>query len=100
MCWLEHNKIMMMCGVRLADKVSTDVLHDRVGVDVKFKDMVIQSCLQWYGQVIHGDINSQIRKVVEVEITGEKEEGSTKEIVERVLKEGFGMIWLEKRGCV
>ena len=27
----------------------------------------------------------------------EKEEGSTKEIVARVLKEGFGTIWLKKR---
>ena len=30
----------------------------------------------------------------------EKEEGSTKEIMGRVRKEGFGKIWPEKRGCV
>ena len=30
----------------------------------------------------------------------EKEEGSTKEIVGTVRKEGFGTIWLEKRECV
>ena len=30
----------------------------------------------------------------------EKEEGSTKEIVGRVPKEGFEMIWLEKTGCI
>ena len=47
---------------------------------------------------MRGDINSQIREVMEVEITG-KEKGSTKEIVERVCK-GFGTTWLEKTGCV
>ena len=48
---------------------------------------------------MRGDINSQICEVMEVEITGEKEEGSTKEIVGRVRKEGFGTMSLEKRGC-
>ena len=30
----------------------------------------------------------------------EKEGGSTNEILRRAHKQGFGMIWLEKRGCV
>ena len=30
----------------------------------------------------------------------EKEEGLTKEIMERVCKEGYGTIWLKKRGCI
>ena len=35
--------IWMMCGVRLVDKVLTDVFWDRVGVFVKIEDMIIQS---------------------------------------------------------
>ena len=62
--------------------------------------MIIQSHLRWYGNVMHGDINSQICEVMEVANNWEKEEGSTKEIVRRVFKEGFGTIWLEKRRCV
>ena len=31
----------MMCGMRLGDRVSTDVLHDRVGVVVKTEDVII-----------------------------------------------------------
>ena len=81
-----------MCGVRLVDRVSTDVLRDRVGVAVKTEDMIIQSRLRWYGHVMRGDFK--------VEITGKKEEGSTKESVGRVRKEGFGTIWLDKKGCV
>ena len=32
--------------------------------------MKIQSRLRWYGHAMRGDINSQIREVMEVEITG------------------------------
>ena len=45
--------IRMMCGVRLVDRESTDVLHDKVGVVVKIKDMIMQSHLLPYGNVIH-----------------------------------------------
>ena len=60
MCGVERRMIKMMCGIRLVNSVLTDVLCDRVGVVVKIEDMIIQSCLQWYGHVMHGDINSQI----------------------------------------
>ena len=33
--------MMRMCGVRLVDRISTDVLQDRVGVTVKIKDVII-----------------------------------------------------------
>ena len=38
--------IRMRCGVRLVDKVLTDVLYDRVGVVMKIEDMIIQSRLR------------------------------------------------------
>ena len=50
--------IRMMCGIRMVDRVLTDVLSDRVGVVVKMEDMIIQSCLHWCGHVMRGDINS------------------------------------------
>ena len=34
-------RMIRMCGVRLVDRVSTDVLQERVGVIVKIKDMII-----------------------------------------------------------
>ena len=64
--------IKMMYGVRLIDRVSNAVLNDRVGVVVDIEDMIIQSHLWWYGHVMHGDINSQICEVMEVEITGKR----------------------------
>ena len=63
--------IRMMCGVRL-DRISIDVLCDRVGVVVKMEEMIIQSHLHWCGCVMCGDINSQIHEGMEVEITGKR----------------------------
>ena len=57
---------------RLVDRVSTDVLWDKVGVVVKIEDTIIQCPLQWYGHAIHGDINSQIHQIMELEKTGER----------------------------
>ena len=64
--------IRMMCGVRLVDRVLTDVLCDSVSVAVKNGDMIIKSCQRWYGHAMCEDINSQICKVMEVEITEKK----------------------------
>ena len=53
---MERRLIKMMCGVRLLDIVSTDVLCDRVGV-VKIEDVITQkpswvvwSCHVWRHQ--------------------------------------------------
>ena len=41
---MEHRMIRIICGVRLVDRMSTDILWNKVGV-VKTKDMIIQSRL-------------------------------------------------------
>ena len=61
---VERRMIRMMFGVILVDRVSTDVLRDRVGVVVKIEDMIFQSHLHWYGHVTRGEINSQILEVI------------------------------------
>ena len=81
--------MIRMCGVRLVDRVSTDVLRDRMGVAVKIEDMIIQSCLQWYGCDMHGDINSQIHEVMEVEITGKRKKGWQRKSWEECIKKGL-----------
>ena len=76
--------IKMMCGV--VDRVSTDVLRDSVGVVVKIEDMIIQSCLWWYGHVICRDINSQIHEVIKLEITGKRKKGQPRKSWEERVK--------------
>ena len=71
---MERWLIRMMRRVRLVG-VSTDVLPDEVGVVMKIEDMIIQSRLRFYGHSMRGDINSQIREVIEVEITEKRKKG-------------------------
>ena len=78
--------IRMMCGVRLVDRVSTDVLRDRVSVVVKIEDMITQSRLRWYGHVMRGDINSQIRELMKVKITGKRKKGRQSKSWEKCVK--------------
>ena len=71
-----------------------DVLRDRLGVAVKIEDMIVQSRLRWYDHVMRGNISSQICKVMEVEMTGERKKGcqrkSRKEQVKKDL-ERYGL---------
>ena len=83
---VERRMIRMMCVVRLIDRMLTDVFRDRVGVVVKIEDLIIQSCLQWYSHVMHGDINSQIREVMDVEITGKRKKGRPRKWWEECVK--------------
>ena len=62
---------------------------------MNIKDMIMQSYLQLYDHAILRDINSQIREVMELEITMKRKKG-----LGRVQKEGSGTVWLEKRGCI
>ena len=83
---LEHHMIRMIYGVRLVDRVPIDVLFDRVGVVVKIEDVIIQSCLWWHDHVIHGDNNSQICEVMEIEITGKRNKGQARKSWEKCVK--------------
>ena len=82
---VECRMIRMICGVRLVDRVSTDVLRDRVGVVVKIEDMIIQSRMRCYGHVMRGDINSQMLEVMEVEITGKSKKDLPRKLWEECL---------------
>ena len=100
LCGVEHRMISVMCGMRLVDRVSTDILRDWVGVVVKIEDMIIKRRLRWYGHVMRGDINSQKREVLKVKITGKRKKGRPRKSWEGNQGNRFGKIWLEMRRCV
>ena len=83
---MEHRMLKMMCELILVDRVSTNVLRDRVDVVVKIEDMITQSCLRWYGHVMRGDINSKIREVMEVEKTGKRKKSGARKSWEECIK--------------
>ena len=90
---VERHKIRATCGSKLFDRVSSDVLKERLGVVVKIEDILLDSCLQWCGHVIHGD-KSQVRGVMELEIVGKRKYKCPSELWEECLKNdmaGFGL---------
>ena len=83
---VKSHMIRMICGVRVNDSVSSDVLCDRVVVVMKIDDKIIQSRLRFFGHVICIDIDSQIREVMEVEITGKRKKGRPRKSWEECVK--------------
>ena len=75
-----------MCRVSLIDRVSSSVLREKVGVDVKMEDTLVHGRLQWYGHVIRRDTNSQIREIMELEVDAKKPKMSSKESIGRMCK--------------
>ena len=83
--------------VRLVNMVSTNFLQNRVGVVVKIKDMIIQSRLRFYGHVIYRDINySQIREVVQFEITEKRKTGRPRKSWEESVKKDLERYGLKR----
>ena len=83
---VERRMTRMMCGVKLVDRVSTDVRRDRVGFVVTIEDFIIQRRLRWYDHVIRRDISSQIREVMEHEIPGKRKKGQPRKSWEECIK--------------
>ena len=92
---VEH-RMIRMCGVRLVDRVSTDVLQDRVGVVMMIEDFTIIRHLWWYGHVICRDINSQICEVVEHEIPGKRKKGRPRKLWEECIKKDLEQYGLSR----
>ena len=76
-------------------KVSMDD-RDRVGVAVKIEDIIIQSLLRWYGHAVFGDINSQIREAMEVEITKERRKGRPRKLWEECARKDLEQYGLRR----
>ena len=93
---VEYRMIKMMCGVRLFDRVSTDVLQDRVGAVVTIEGFIIQRRLQWYDHVIHRDITSQIREVMEHEIPVKRKKDRPRKSWEECIKKDLERYGLRK----
>ena len=87
----------MWGGRRLVNRVSTNFLQNRVGVVVKIKDMIIQSRLRFYGHVICRYINySQIREVVQFEITEKRKTGPPRKSWEESVKKDLERYGLKR----
>ena len=67
-----------------------------MGVVEKIEDMIMQTCLQWYDDVIHRDISSQIHKVMELEITEKRKKGRPRKLLEKCIKKDLEQYGLRR----
>ena len=77
--------------------VLNHVLGDRIVIVVNKEDMTIQSCLWWYGYVMHREFNSQMCEVMEVEITGKRKKSRPRKLWEECVKKDFELYGLRDR---
>ena len=90
---VERHIIRATRGSKLFDRVSSDVLRERVGVVVKIEDILVDSCLQWCGHVIHGDTS---RKYVELEMVGKRKNKCPSKLWEECLKNDMARFGLKQ----
>ena len=85
--------------MRLFDRLSTDVLRDRVGVVVKIESMITQSRLRWYVHAIRRDMHFQIREAMELEKTGERKKGRPRKSWEECVNKDLERYGLRREGA-
>ena len=72
--------VIVMCRVKLVDRVSIDVFRETVNVSIKTEDILVHSRLQWHGHVICQDTNLLTCEVMQLEIEGKSKKGCTRKL--------------------
>ena len=82
----EMKIVRWMCGIELQDRVPSNGLRERLGLD-NIISVLQQNRLQWYGHVLQKEENDWVKKCMEYEVEGARPRGTPKkawrEIVEK-----------------
>ena len=71
----EKRMLRMMCGVQLADGVSTKELMVRLGLDNTIVEMVRQGSLRWLGHVVRKGDEDCVKQAWRFEVEDSRERG-------------------------
>jgi len=78
--------VRWMCGVKLQDRVLSEGLRERPGLD-DIISVLQQNRLRWYGHVLQKEDDDWVKKCMEYEVEGARPNGrpkkTWKEIVEK-----------------
>ena len=75
-CWTSNGEWWMMRGIRLANRVPSAELYQSWYGRVGFENVIVRSCLHWYGHVICQVIETQIHEVLQFQVAGKRPKGS------------------------
>ena len=65
--------ISLICGVKLNERISSQVLRERLGIEA-IKDVVRRNRLRWFGHVERKEDSSWVKKCMTVEVDGKDPE--------------------------
>ena len=71
----EKRTLRMMCGVQLADGVSTKKLMVRLGLDSTIVEVVRQGSLRWLGHVVRKRNDECVKQAWRFEVEGSRGRG-------------------------
>ena len=73
----EMRMVRWMCGVKLKDRFPNKELRERLGID-DIASVLQQNRLQWYGHVLQEDDDDWVKKCMEYEARGPRQEDQRK----------------------
>jgi len=84
----EMRMVRWMCGVKLKNRLPSNELRERLGVD-DIALILQRNRLRWYGHVLRKDNDDWVKKCMEYEVEGSRPGGKTKEDLERGCSRGL-----------
>jgi len=73
----EMRMVRWMCGVKLKDRLPSNELSERLGID-DIALVLQQNRLRWYGHVLRKDDDDGVKKCMEYEVEGPRPRGRPK----------------------
>ena len=91
--------VRWMCGVKLKDRLPSQELRERLGVD-DIALVLQQNRLRWCGHVLRKDDEDWVKKCMEHEVEGSRPRGRPKKTWKEVVREDFQARKLNKEDAM
>ena len=89
----EKRMLRMMCGVQLADGVSTKKLMVRLGLDSTTIEVVRQGSWRWLGHVVRKEDDDCVKQVWRFEVVGSRGRGRSR-LTWKGMMENLSWAWI------
>ena len=91
----ERAMVRSMCGVKLVDRKNTEELMEMLGLKKTLDRMAKANGVGWYGHVIRKDDDNTLKKVMMMEVNGQRMQGPPKMIWMRQVEESVKKVGLK-----
>ena len=92
----ERRMVRMMCGVRLVDRLPSEELRRRLGIQPDVIECLKTSILRWFGHVVRREDTHPIKAAHNFSVTGKKPSGRPKKTWDNAVREILKARWLSE----